>query len=371
MRTSTPLALALTSALASAQFTPTVPIDDRSLSDIYAAARREYTSNSTRPLQVFWGGDAGDQGDGIRTAWAQQFPDIPLNLTVILSKYADTRLDEAFYEGTEYPVVDVAALQTLRDFPRWKTQNRLVYYKPANWEDLLANENDPDGAFLAFSIYSFGTIYFDSSKVSADDVPSTFESFADPRWKGKLILTYPNDDDAVAYLFSLIVSHYGFGWLRALAANDVQWVRGTGTPIFELERQHNDTSSKRALTFTSGSGSSASWGGSKAVEPPEKIMSWPQTVATFAGTPQPETAKLFVSWLVSNDRQNGSSPSVLNSLNEANGVSPYTSNTTIFSGFRTFETDRAGVEWWKNVFEEALDTPQGPDPLAVYPNPSS
>lgn len=216
---------------------------------------------------------------------------------------------------------------------------------------------------------SFGTLHFDSTKVSPEDVPTTFESLADPSWKSKLILTYPNDDDAVAYLFSLIVARYGISWLKALAANDVQWVRGTGTPIFELERQHNDTTSKRALTFTSGGGISESWGQSKTVEVPEKIMSWPQTAAIMAGTPQPETAKLFLSWLTSPGRQNASSPSVLMSQNEANGVSPYSSNTTIFSGFRTFEADRAGVEWWKNVFEEALGTPQGLDPLAVYPNP--
>lgn len=214
-------------------------------------------------------------------------------------------------------------------------------------------------------------MHFDSTRVSADEVPTSFESLADPSWKGKLVLTYPNDDDAVAYLFSLIVSHYGTSWLRALAANDVQWVRGTGTPVFELERQHNDTSSRRALTFTSGGGISESWGQSKAVEAPEKIMSWPQTAAIMAGTSQPESAKLFMSWLTSPARQTSTSASMLMSLNEANGVSPYSSNTTIFSGFRTFETDRARVEWWKNVFEEALGTPQGLDPLAVYPNPTA
>lgn len=152
MRTSLYSALALTTASALAQYTPTVPVDNRTLSEIYAAARREHSSNTTRPFQVFWGGDAGSQGDGIRSAWAQQFPDIPLNLTVILSKYADTRLDEAFYEGTEEPPADVVALQTLRDFPKWKTQNRLVYYKPANFEDVLINERDADGAFLAFAV---------------------------------------------------------------------------------------------------------------------------------------------------------------------------------------------------------------------------
>lgn len=183
----------------------------------------------------------------------------------------------------------------------------------------------------------FGTISYDSSKLSANQVPSTFELLGDPAWNGKLILTYPNDDDAIAYLFSLIVSRYGQSWLRAVASNNVQWVRGTGTPAFELVRQHNDTTSKRALSFTTGS-SAESWFETKAVEAPEQIMAWPQTGAILAGTPQPETAKLFMAWVTGPEHQSSAgNRTVLKSLNAANRVDLYSSNTTDFSGFRVFE----------------------------------
>lgn len=152
MKTPISIALALSTALALAQYTPTVPIDNRTLPQIYAAARHERSSNTTRPLQVFWGGDAGSQGDGFRKAWAQQFPDIPLNLTVMLSKYGDVRLDEAFYRGDELPAADVVSFQTLQDFPRWKGQNRLMFYKPSSFEDILVDEKDADGAFMVWAI---------------------------------------------------------------------------------------------------------------------------------------------------------------------------------------------------------------------------
>ncbi|MET9827958.1 hypothetical protein ABZ078_01320 [Streptomyces sp. NPDC006385] len=32
-----------------------------------------------------------------------------------------------------------------------------------------------------------------------------------PRWKGKIVSTFPNDDDAVLYPYKLIVDKYGFG----------------------------------------------------------------------------------------------------------------------------------------------------------------
>ena len=149
-----------------AQWHSQVTPDTRTLDQIYAAAQKE-----SGPLQVFFGGDgrnpcsfikrtipgadvcifpAGSQGDGVRSAWRARFPNVILNLTVDLSKYHDSRIDRAYYEGTH--VADVAVLQTLQDFPRWKSENKLSYYKPMNFDDLMANEKDLDGAYLPIQI---------------------------------------------------------------------------------------------------------------------------------------------------------------------------------------------------------------------------
>ncbi|KAI5360228.1 hypothetical protein Slin14017_G097890 [Septoria linicola] len=340
-------------ALCEAAYSSQVALDTRTLQEIYEVARQEEGA-----LQVFWGGDAGSQGDGVRQAFAQAYPDVKLNLTVDLSKYHDNRIDRAHLEGIH--VADVAVLQTLQDFRRWKSEDKLLNYKPATFEDII----------YAQGISSFGTFLFDTTKINASDVPSSFESIPDKKFKSKLILTYPNDDDAIAYLFSLIVSRYGFHWLYDLAQNDVQWVRGTGSPGLQLVDLHN-TSSTRALSFTSYSPGNDFFA-TKRPEAPEQYMSWAQTGAIIAGTPRPESAKLFMSWLTSAERQNATAASgrasALTSLNEQYGAS-VSSNTTQISGFRVFEQDRNTVEWWKNLFEEVLGTPQGKGPLEVYPNP--
>ena len=87
-----------------------------------------------------------------------------LNLTVDLSKYHDGRIDRAYYEGTH--VADVAVLQTLQDFPRWKSENKLLYYKPMNFDDLLANEKDLDGAYLPIQL---STMLSPSYSISSAD----------------------------------------------------------------------------------------------------------------------------------------------------------------------------------------------------------
>lgn len=222
------------------------------------------------------------------------------------------------------------------------------------------------GTTIAYDgIDNFGHLIYDTTKLDASDVPKTFESFSDPFWKGKLVLTYPNDDDAVAYLFALIVAKYGPAWLDGIAANDVQWVRGTGTPVFELEDQHNSTNSSRALTFTTGGAGTEDWWGD--VIPNDQYMTWAQTGAIFASTPRPEASKLFISWLTSQEFQETQSSTQYALHTEE--TNPLLSNVTQLSGFRQFEEDRAKVEWWKNLFEDAFGTPQGPSPLVLYPNP--
>lgn len=100
---------------------------------------------------------AGSQGDGLRKAWNDRFPDVPLNLTVDLSKYLDNRIDRAFYENRSE--VDVAVLQSLQDYPRWKYANRLLYYKPSNFADLLEGEKDFQGAWVPVQIGECCSMY--------------------------------------------------------------------------------------------------------------------------------------------------------------------------------------------------------------------
>src|SRR3954451_17179362 len=89
---------------------------------------------------------AGAQGNDVKKAWATAFPAIELDFTVDLSKYHDSRIDRAYWAKNE--TVDVAILQTLHDFQRWKKEDRLMFYKPPTFEDLYSGEKDLDGAFL-------------------------------------------------------------------------------------------------------------------------------------------------------------------------------------------------------------------------------
>lgn len=217
---------------------------------------------------------------------------------------------------------------------------------------------------------SLGPFYYDPTKLSPADVPSSFADLLNPVYKGKLILTYPNDDDAICYLFSLIISRYGFSWLDGLVKQDIQWVRGTGTPGIVLAGTHNQSSNTRSLSFTTlGKPPEGDFLQVREPSAPEQYMSWTQTAAILASTKRPESAKLFISWLLSDESQTqlaATGPTVRKSLNRVSGFDVFESNTTQIDGFRVFMRDRALVDWWRLQFETALGTAQGPSPLALY-----
>ncbi|THX17310.1 periplasmic binding protein-like II [Aureobasidium pullulans] len=333
-----------------------VDIDNRTLDQIYAVAR-----NETGELIVLWGGDGGcpdkslcslgrfadsnlaeiSQGDPTIAAWKARFPDVKLNLTVDVSKYHDSRVNRQYQRNGD-DGADIAVLQTLHDFGRWKREGRLYPYKPAAWDNVYSAIRDPEGTFLGAFI-----------------LPSTFGELINPVWKSKLALTYPNDDDAITYLFSIIIENYGWEWFDALLQQDIQWIRGTGQPADLISK----TNTTRALSFTTNLNGAKNLASKT---PSDARLLWPQTGAIFATTPRPESAKLFMSWLISDEYQqqfvHAGSYTVRKDLNSTSG-SVWDDNLTSLTQFATFMENRDLVEWWRLQFETSIGTAQGLSPV--------
>ena len=226
-----------------------------------------------------------------------------------------------------------------------------------------------DCSKLMCNLVGFGQFFYDSGKINESEVPDNFLDLLEPKWKGKLILTYPNDDDAITYLFSILVSRYGFDWFDRLAQQDIQWVRGTGTPFILLSQGVNNSSSTRTISFTTTHLDGFSPLIKSKVPTQEEYMSWFQTMAIFKSTNCPESAKLFVSWILSDEWQSTTSNATttpLNYLNALSGNQVYTNNNTQTQGFRNFMIDRTVVEWWRFQFELTLGPAVGANPNDLF-----
>ncbi|KAK5806325.1 hypothetical protein VI817_000583 [Penicillium citrinum] len=235
-----------------------------------------------------------DQADTLAQAFSTQFPKVKVNVTVDLSKYLEGRINKAITRDGLY--TDVTILQTLQNFDNWANRGLLLPYKPPHFDKIWPSLTRADGSYIPVFGSHFGPFVYNPSDIPAADVPKSYADILDPKWKGKIVLTYPNDDDAVLYLFKVIIEQYGWIWLDLLLAQNVQWVRGTATPgeILVLDPT-------KKISFTSFPADDA-W----TFTPPisDIYISWAQSSAIFKHTKLPETAKLLQAFLISEVGQN-------------------------------------------------------------------
>jgi ABC-type Fe3+ transport system substrate-binding protein len=313
--------------------------ETKSLDELYADARREGGE-----LVVYAGGDTPDQQDAAVQAFGKQFPGIKLTMVVDYSKYHDVRIDNQLATHTLVP--DVVQLQTLQDFDRWKHLGVLAPYKPAGFSRLYPAFRDPDGAWVAIAVYSFSYMYATSLGSAG---PATPYDLADPRWKGAISSSYPNDDDAVLYLYRLYAQSYGWDWVSRLAAQDIQFGRGTPTPIVAV-------ASKQKLIGIGGAGSLTAplAPGVRWVVPDgHPFMAWWQRAAILTAARHPAAARLYLNWQLSPTVQRASFDGwpVRTDITPPAGLKPiWDYPNAHLDGFPRFMADRAEAERWRQTF---------------------
>lgn len=324
----------------------------QSIDDLYKAALKEGGQ-----LTVYAGGDEVTQGFGIKSNFERRFPGMKLNIVVDLSKYHDARIEEQLLRKNLD--VDVAHLQTLHDFDDWAARGLLLPYKPVGWDQIPTAYKDPDGRFTGLFMLTFANSY-NKNYVSAENAPRDYSDFLKPEFKDRIVIAYPNDDDAVLYMFDKIIQKYGIGFIDQLKANGVQWVRGTQTPRDAVE------AGKYAIsTGTSGSFVPVESSALRFVLPKnDPFLTWAQTGAIFKNAKHPAAAKLYMSWqlslpVASNPRQFP----IRKDVAPLPGFQTLDHYNTSPEDFVAFMRDRARVERLKSLFERLIGPVQGISPL--------
>jgi ABC-type Fe3+ transport system substrate-binding protein len=349
------LALALTatasSIMATAPARATAPSEQDQLAALYAKATAEGGQ-----LTVYMGGDAPGQWDALSNAFTAQFPDVNLHLVTDLSKYHDARIDNQL--ANHDLVADVAILQTTQDFDRWERQGQLLKYKPIGWNQIFDNAKDPNGYWTGVFYGAFSYIVNDNL-LPAD--PSNFKGtdLLGPQYTDKLILTYPNDDDAVLFGYKQIIDKYGWSYLRQLIAQHPTLIRGV--PGSSAGVASSDYLASIAV------GGDARPNGTQVFSASERFASWAQRGAIFKQAKHKAAAKLFLSWLSSKTTQQDAigtwTWSVRTDVPPPTGLQPLTTYTnTNPVAFVTFMANRAAVDRFRAQVELYVGPVSGPDP---------
>ena len=331
-------------------------VETRSLDEIYEQALKEGGS-----LTVYAGGDTPDQQDGIKAAFEKRFPGITLNVVVDYSKVHSARLDQQFEDRHVIP--DIIQLQTLQDFPRWRREGKLVPYKPAGWDSIYSSFKDQTGAWTGVFVDAFSNVA-NIQALGKDDAPLNAPDYLKPELKGKIVSTYPNDDDAVLFWYKQTIDRHGWEWMQGLMKQQPHFVRGTQAPADEV------AAGKYAVTFTSDG----------SLRPDEKspvrfalpsndgFVAWAQRAAIVKGARHLETARLYLNWLLDKDTQQNvwTMWSVRTDVQPPAGYKPvWEYSTANLSAFERFMADRDGVERFRSRIQLYVGDVQGPSSAGV------
>ncbi|KAF4967441.1 hypothetical protein FSARC_5014 [Fusarium sarcochroum] len=324
--------------------------ENRTVDEIYQAALKE-----GGVVNCWHGGDEVLQQAGLKKAFETRFPGMTLNVTVNRSKYHSVNLDRQLASGTVE--VDSIILQALQDYPRWEQEGALLHYAPNNYYKVLAPFRHIRAAYYGFAINAWSTVW--NTEILSNP-PREWPDFLKPEYKNKLVLTHPSDDDAIAYIFDLVMNQYGYEWFDGLLAQNPRWVRGTGSPLAVL-RQPNSTQS---VTFTAAIGLRSSGALNASFPAQGNFVSWPRSVAILSDAPHPESAKLLSNFLRDEFQKNMTQWSAREDITAPAGYPGILGmNTTNSAEYLRFMSDRGRVEALRMHFEDRIGMPQGPSPL--------
>ncbi|MGH8196285.1 MAG: ABC transporter substrate-binding protein [Woeseiaceae bacterium] len=293
------------------------------------------------------------------SGFTDQFPEIDIEVTVDLSKYHDGRVDAAALRGDNR--VDVVHLQTLQDYPYWKAQGLLLPFKPEGFDQLPDAFKDPDGTYYPLFVFAFSNVV-DTNVIQAEQAPREAADYLRPDLKGRIVLVYPHDDDAVLYQFEQIMAEHGVEWLLKLQEQDIQWVRGSATPLQYIAEGKAD------VTFTSFYYLNPPQADTMRMILPRQdyFQSWYQIGAILAAAPHPAAAKLYMSYRLSLQAQQSSAQwPARKDVSVPNWKPIWDYANTNPAGFRDFMADRARVERLRGIMEDIIGPVRGENPTGV------
>jgi ABC-type Fe3+ transport system substrate-binding protein len=292
--------------------------------------------------------------------FSKVFPGIEFDIVTGFSNQISLRVDAQI--AARKMEADVAILQTIQDFERWKRADALTAYPTPGLSAVDRSFKDSDGTSIGVRVLAIVYSY-NTDQVRPDRVPKSAIDFLDPWFRGRVISTYPHDDDVTLYLYYTIVSKYGWDYMTRLMSNEPQFVRG------HLGVAQGVASGKAVVSFDATAGTTLSLksnGGKIDLAFPleDRIPIWENRCAIFRGAPHENAARLFQAWLLSREYQEALAPGfwpTRTDVTPAGGVKPISQYATA-SQFRQFMLDTDLVSGLRERFASIIGPAKG-DPV--------
>ena len=182
------------------------------------------------------------------------------------------------------------------------------------------------------------------------------------RWRGRVISTYPHEDDVTLYLYSVLVERHGWSFIDELLVGSPQFVNG------HLGVAQGLAAGTAALSFdhiiSLGAADRRSGRLAFTIPAEDPMPVWPQNAAILAGSPSPAAAKLFLRWLLEPDQQNaiarGGAWSPRLDIAPPPGLAPL-GELNVANGYLGFITRTADAQEYRDRFAARIGPIRGPE----------
>ncbi|WP_430966705.1 ABC transporter substrate-binding protein [Spongiimicrobium sp. 2-473A-2-J] len=331
-------------------------IETKSLDELYTEAIEE---GGTLILRA--GGDKADQADYYLDLFKARFPKIEVIHSVDLSKYHAPRFDSALEKDAEEDVPDVIQLQTLHDYDHYTERGLLMAYKPKDWDKVYPDYKDPHGRWTGLFGVSFSNL-INIDVIDGDNAPRDAMDYLNPELKGKIVFTYPHDDDAVLYQFWNLKQKYGWEYLEKLVATDPTWVRGTSMPYVAVNNGWYGASFTTSWAFVPFPNSPARF----MLPKEDYFLTWFQTAAIPKKAKHKAAAKLYLNWMLSKDFQGKWLQwPIRMDVETPGGYKPVHHYNTSAADFHRFMLKRDMIERFRFQMEQLIGPIEGVSPLEM------
>jgi iron(III) transport system substrate-binding protein len=175
-----------------------------------------------------------------------------------------------------------------------------VAFKPAGFEKVPDEAKDPTGAHIAQRL-NMMTLFVRTDKMSLQNGPKTWSDAVDPKYKGQMVMTDPSFTSLQLTVIASLSKKFGWEYYEKLRKNDIMIVQGN--------QQVSDMMKRGERIIAVGALDSYAADDRKAghpiatVYPTEGSFIIPSPTSIVKGSPNPNAAKLFAEFMVSEPAQ--------------------------------------------------------------------
>jgi iron(III) transport system substrate-binding protein len=248
------------------------------------------------PLTIYTS-QPSEQMDEVVAAFNEAHPDIEVEVfrsgtTEVMSRF-NAEVAAGAPQADVLLIADAVAMQAVAD------AGHLVPYPEAPTEGYDPAVHDPEGEYFGTKLITTGIVY---NTDEVDTPPASWADLTDPEVASRLIMPSPLYSGAAAIHVATMTMQPEFGWdyYEALAEGGAVAGRGNGSVIEAVAR--GEMAYGILIDYMAfnarGEGSPVDF-----VFPEEGVTAITQPVGIVAGTDNPEAARAFVDWQLSEEAQ--------------------------------------------------------------------